>query len=58
MTAFDSAGNSGKCNMPDTATNVGQNFFDITTISFTAENNGVVTADARHYLHYVADAEL
>jgi len=58
MTAFDSAGNSGKCNMPDTATNVGQNFFDITTISFTAENNGVVTTDARHYLHYVADAEL
>ncbi len=58
MTAFDSAGNSGKCNMPDTSTNVGQNFFDITTISFTAENNGVTSTDARHYLHYVADAEL
>jgi len=58
MTAYDSAGNSGKCNMPDTTTNITQNFFDITTISFTAENNGVVTTDARHYLHYVADAEL
>jgi hypothetical protein len=58
MTAFDSAGNSGKCNMPDTSTNVGQNFFDITTISFTAENNGVTSTDSRHYLHYVADAEL
>lgn len=58
MTAYDSAGNSGKCNMPDTSTNVGQNFFDITTISFTAENNGVTTGDARHYLHYVANSEI
>ena len=58
MTAYDSAGNAGKCNMPDTTTNITQNFFDISTISFTAENNGVVTTDARHYLHYVADAEL
>ena len=59
VVTYDTAGNSGKCNYPDTSTNQsftiihrGQNNFSAETSSLS---NGT---DARLYFHYTAEAEL
>ena len=59
VVTFDTAGNSGRCNYPDTSTN--QSF----TVILRSENNFIAetsslsaSTDSRLYFHYTAEAEL
>jgi len=59
VTIYDSAGNVGKVNLPDTTTNktgavVASNEFGLTVEGYA----GATVTDARMYYHYVANAEL
>lgn len=59
VTIYDSAGNVGKVNLPDTTTNkngavIANNEFGLTVEGYA----GATVTDARMYYHYVANAEL
>jgi hypothetical protein len=58
VTTFDGAGNAGKCNFPDVATNVTITVIHNGENGFTAETTAVSTNQTRVYWHYTSSAEL
>lgn len=58
LTAYDSSGNSGKVNMPDTTTNVTATLVMNQESTFAIEASVTGATDHRLYTHFVSDAEL
>ena len=59
VVTYDSAGNSGKCNYPDTTTNQSFTLINRGENNFAAETSSLSSStDARLYFHYTAEAEL
>jgi hypothetical protein len=59
VVTYDTAGNTGKCNYPNTTTNRTFTVVHIGENSFTAETSNLVNAnDTRCYFHFTADSEL
>jgi len=59
VVTFDSAGNSGKCNYPDSSTNQSFTIILRSENNFSAETSSLSNStDARIYFHYTAEAEL
>ena len=58
ITCYDSSGNSGKVNMPDTTTNVTPTLVVNQESTFAIEASVTGTTDHRLYTHFVSDAEL
>jgi hypothetical protein len=59
LVTFDTAGNSGKCNFPNSATNRSFTVLLRSENNFTAETSlPSADTDARLYFHYTAEAEL
>jgi hypothetical protein len=59
VVTYDTAGNTGKCNYPDTTTNKTFTVVHIGENSFTAETSNLVNGtDTRCYFHFTADSEL
>jgi len=55
---FDLAGNSGKCNFPDTSNNVTMSVLQAGSNGCGVETAAVTSTDTRCYYHFTADAEL
>jgi len=59
IVTYDTAGNAGKCNYPDTTTNKTFTVVHSGENSFTAETSNLVNGtDTRCYFHFTADSEL
>ena len=59
VVTYDTAGNSGKCNYPDTSTNQSFTIIHRGENNFSAETSSLSSStDARLYFHYTAEAEL
>ena len=58
VTTFDLAGNSGKCNFPDTSSNVTMTVLQAGFNGCAVETAAVTTTDTRCYYHFTADSEL
>ena len=59
VVTYDTAGNNGKCNYPDTSTNQSFTIILRSENNFSAETSSLsASTDARLYFHYTAEAEL
>lgn len=58
VTTFDLAGNSGKCNFPDTSSNVTMTVLQAGFNGCAVETAAVTTTDTRCYYHFTAESEL
>ena len=59
VVTYDTAGNSGKCNYPDSSTNQSFTIIHRGQNNFSAETSSLSNStDARLYFHYTAEAEL
>jgi len=58
VTTFDLAGNSGKCNFPDTSSNVTMTVLQSGFNGCAVETAAVTTTDTRCYYHFTAESEL
>jgi len=58
VTTFDLAGNSGKCNFPDTSNNVTMTVLQGGFNGCAVETAAVTSTDTRCYYHFTAESEL
>ena len=58
VTTFDLSGNSGKCNFPDTSSNVTMTVLQQGANGCSVETSAVTSTDTRCYWHFTADSEL
>ena len=58
VTTFDLSGNSGKCNFPDTSSNVTMTVLQAGFNGCAVETAAVTSTDTRCYYHFTASAEL
>ena len=58
VTTFDLSGNSGKCNFPDTSSNVTMTVLQAGFNGCAVETAAVTTTDTRCYYHFTAESEL
>ena len=58
VTTFDLSGNSGKCNFPDTSSNVTMTVLQQGANGCAVETAAVTSTDTRCYWHFTAEAEL
>jgi|TARA_A100001388_G_scaffold266207_1_gene239065 hypothetical protein len=58
VTTFDLSGNSGKCNFPDTSSNVTMTVLQQGANGCGVETSAVTSTDTRCYWHFTAEAEL
>ena len=58
MCIRDRAGNSGKCNFPDTSSNVTMTVLQAGFNGCAVETAAVTTTDTRCYYHFTAESEL
>ena len=58
VTTFDLSGNSGKCNFPDTSTNVTMTVLQGGANGCGVETSAVTSTDTRCYWHFTAESEL
>jgi len=58
VTTFDLSGNSGKCNFPDTSSNVTMTVLQAGFNGCAVETAAVTSTDTRCYYHFTAESEL